>query len=81
MQKVKGLIVPNHNGQALSDNIVQGVDSKPKGPLFLESSGALGRLMAEDPYLSWIISTVAFLFPILQGHSIHFPHTLVSFIL
>jgi hypothetical protein len=62
MQKAKGLVVPNHNGQALFDDIVQGVDNKPRGPLFLEQSDSLGRLMAEDPYLSWMISTVASLF-------------------
>ncbi|ERF72447.1 hypothetical protein EPUS_07904 [Endocarpon pusillum Z07020] len=80
MQKAKGLVVPNHNGQALFEDIVQGVDNKPRGPLFLEQSGSLGRLMAEDPYLSWMISTVASLF---QFHKdvAFISHALVSFIL
>src|SRR5450432_4195598 len=62
MQKAKGLVIPNDNGQALFDDIIQGVEGKPLGPLFLEQSGSLGRLMARGPNLSWMISTVACLF-------------------
>src|SRR5436305_6173711 len=62
MQKAKGLVIANPNARALFDDIIHGVESKPLGPLFLEQSGSLGRLMARDPNLSWMISTVACLF-------------------
>ena len=66
MRKAKGLVTPNRNGQALFDSIIRGGDGKPVKPLFLQQSGSLGRLMAGDPQLCWLISTVACLF---QFHS------------
>jgi hypothetical protein len=62
MSKAKGLVFPNRNGQKFFDAIIEGIDAMPVGPLFLQQSGSLGRLMAGDPNLSWMISTVACLF-------------------
>jgi hypothetical protein len=62
MQKAKGLVFANKKGQQFFDQIIRGLDTVPVGPLFLRQSGSLGRLMAGDPNLSWIVSTVACLF-------------------
>ncbi|RYP00557.1 hypothetical protein DL763_000754 [Monosporascus cannonballus] len=62
MEKAKGLVFVNKNGQKFFDGIISGLDTVPVGPLFLQQSGSLGRLMAGDPSLSWIVSTVACLF-------------------
>lgn len=62
MQKAKGLVFANKNGQQFFDQIICGLDTTPVGPLFLQQSGSLGRLMAGDSNLSWIVSTVACLF-------------------
>lgn len=62
MQKAKGLVFANKTGQQFFDQIIRGLDTVPIGPLFLQQSGSLGRLMAGDPNLSWIVSTVACLF-------------------
>jgi hypothetical protein len=62
MQKAKGLVFANENGQQFFDQIIRGLDTVLVGPLFLQQSGSLGRLMAGDPNLSWIVSTVACLF-------------------
>ena len=62
MDKSKGLVFPNHNGQQILLDIVRGVERKPIGPLFLEQSGSLGRLMASDPNLSWMVTTATGLF-------------------
>ncbi|KAI1376626.1 hypothetical protein F4677DRAFT_419081 [Hypoxylon crocopeplum] len=62
MEKAKGLVVANKNGQGFFDEIIRGLDTQPVGPLFLQQSGSLGRLMAGDPNLSWIVSTIACLF-------------------
>jgi hypothetical protein len=62
MKKSKGLAFANKKGQQFFDQIIHGLDAVPVGPLFLQQSGSLGRLMAGDPNLSWIVSTVACLF-------------------
>lgn len=62
MQKSKGLAFANQQGQQFFDQIIRGMETVPVGPLFLQESGSLGRLMAGDPNLSWIVSTVACLF-------------------
>ncbi|KAI2621783.1 hypothetical protein GGR54DRAFT_79691 [Hypoxylon sp. NC1633] len=62
MEKAKGLVYANKNGQGFFDDIIRGLDTRPVGPLFLQQSGSLGRLMAGDPNLSWVVSTVACLF-------------------
>ncbi|KAH6640431.1 hypothetical protein F5144DRAFT_609434 [Chaetomium tenue] len=66
MEKAKGLAFANRNGLEFFDKVVSGTDALPVGPLFLQQSGSLGRLMAGDPNLNWIVSTVAGLF---QHHS------------
>ncbi|KAH7180277.1 hypothetical protein DER46DRAFT_928 [Fusarium sp. MPI-SDFR-AT-0072] len=62
MEKAKGFAFANQSGQQFFDKIIQGLDTLPVRPLFLQHSGSLGRLMAGDPSLSWIVSTVACLF-------------------
>lgn len=62
MEKAKSLVFANKNGQQFFDEIIHGLDTRPVAPLFLQQSGSLGRLMAGDPHLSWIVSTVACLF-------------------
>jgi hypothetical protein len=62
MEKAKGLVFANESGQKFFDQIISGLDTRSVGPLFLQQSGSLGRLMAGDPNLSWIVSTVACLF-------------------
>jgi len=62
MEKSKGLAFANKNGRELFDQLIGGLDTRPVGPLFLQQSGSLGRLMAGDPKLSWVVSTTASLF-------------------
>ncbi|KAI1138675.1 hypothetical protein F5Y05DRAFT_46689 [Hypoxylon sp. FL0543] len=62
MEKAAGLVFANRNGLGLFEDIIRGLDTQPVGPLFLQQSGSLGRLMAGDPDLSWVVSTVACLF-------------------
>ncbi|KAK4233789.1 hypothetical protein C8A03DRAFT_38481 [Achaetomium macrosporum] len=62
MEKAKGLAFANKNGLQLFDQVISGTATLPVGPLFLQQSGSVGRLMACDPNLSWIVSTVASLF-------------------
>ncbi|KAG4269337.1 hypothetical protein FPRO04_12026 [Fusarium proliferatum] len=62
MEKAKGFAFANQSGQQFFDKIIQGLETLPVRPLFLQQSGSLGRLMAGDPSLSWIVSTVACLF-------------------
>ncbi|KAI9711791.1 MAG: hypothetical protein M1820_001936 [Bogoriella megaspora] len=80
LQKAKGLIVANEDGYKLLHKVVRGVESKPVGPLFLRQSGSLGRLMANDPNLSWLISTVACLFQFHRDDR-YITHTLTSFVI
>ncbi len=62
LEMAKGLVVANQNGQQFFNEIIRSLDVLPVGPLFLQQSGSLGRLMAGDPNLSWIVSTVSCLF-------------------
>ena len=62
MEKSKGLAFANKNGRQFFDQVICGLETRPAGPLYLQQSGSLGRLMAGDPNLSWIVSTVASLF-------------------
>jgi hypothetical protein len=62
MEKAKDLIYANKHGQQFFDKVIRGLDTMNAGPLFLQQSGSLGRLMAGDPHLSWVVSTVACLF-------------------
>ena len=62
MTKAKGLVFPNKNGQNFFEDITRGLETVAVGPLFLRQSGSLGRLLAGDPNLCWMVSTVACLF-------------------
>ncbi|KFA49187.1 hypothetical protein S40293_07203 [Stachybotrys chartarum IBT 40293] len=62
MEKAKDLVFANKHGQQFFDKVIRGLDTMKVGPLFLQQSGSLGRLMAGDPHLSWVVSTVACLF-------------------
>jgi hypothetical protein len=62
MEKSRGLAFANIKGQQFFDEVIRGLDTIPVAPLFLQQSGSLGRLMAGDPNLSWIVSTAASLF-------------------
>jgi hypothetical protein len=62
MEKSRGLAFANTKGQEFFDEVIRGLDTIPVAPLFLQQSGSLGRLMAGDPNLSWIVSTAASLF-------------------
>ncbi|KAJ2967511.1 hypothetical protein NQ176_g9628 [Zarea fungicola] len=62
MEKANGLVIANKNGQQFFDEVIRGLQDAHVGPLFLQQSGSLGRLMAGDPQLSWVVSTVACLF-------------------
>jgi hypothetical protein len=62
MQKAKGVVFTNKQGQQFFDQIIRGLDTVPVKPLFLQQSGSLDRLIAGDPDLSWIVSTVACIF-------------------
>ena len=79
LQRAKGLVIANEHGQALFEGILRGTESKPIGPLFLQQSGSLGRLIAHDPNLSWMISTIACLFQYYRDVR-HITHTVASFI-
>ena len=52
MEKAKGVAFANKNGRELFDQLISGLDTQQVGPLFLQQSGSLGRLMAGDPKLS-----------------------------
>jgi len=62
MERAKGVAFANKNGRELFDQLISGLDTQQVGPLFLQQSGSLGRLMAGDPKLSWMVSTTASLF-------------------
>jgi hypothetical protein len=62
MEKSRGLAFANMKGQRFFNEVIRGLETIPVAPLFLQQSGSLGRLMAGDPNLSWIVSTVASLF-------------------
>jgi hypothetical protein len=59
LQKARGLAFPNRNAQEFFDGVLKGAESHPTMPLFTQTSGSLERLMAKDPELCWVVSTVA----------------------
>lgn len=82
LEKARGLVIANSKGDRFYQAVVAGSRERARGavgPLFAQSSGALGRLMANDPYLCWITSTIACLF---EFHSENFVcDVLCSFIM
>jgi hypothetical protein len=79
LEKARGLVIPNSHGQQFYDAVLSGTQERSVGPLFVQPSGALGRLMANDPFLCWMTSTIACLF---EFHSENFiSDVLCSFIM
>lgn len=62
LEKAKGLAMPNSTGEAIFPAILKRGNELPVGHLFLRTSGSLGLLIARDPNLQWMVSTVACLF-------------------
>ena len=65
LEKASGLVIANSKGNQFYQAVVTGSRVRAHravGPLFAQPSGALGRLMANDPHLCWITSTIACLF-------------------
>ncbi|KAK8097742.1 uncharacterized protein PG998_013228 [Apiospora kogelbergensis] len=62
LEKAKCLAITNSIGEALFPAILKRGDDLPVGHLFLRRSGSLGLLIARDPNLHWMVSTVACLF-------------------
>ncbi|KAF2837767.1 hypothetical protein M501DRAFT_1017548 [Patellaria atrata CBS 101060] len=66
LEKARGLVIPNANGNKFYDLVWTGISSHTVLPLLTQPSGALGRLLVNDPHLCWMTSTIAGLF---QYHS------------
>lgn len=65
LEKARGLVIANSKGNRFYEAVVTGSRDRARGavgPLSAQPSGALGRLMANDPNLCWITSTIACLF-------------------
>lgn len=66
LSKARGAAFPNMTAELLLDDVRKGTHTMVAGPFFPRASGSLGRLMANDPNLSWMVTTVTCLF---QFHS------------
>ena len=68
LKQARGKFFPNKDGLASFEAVVT---AKPQqiGKLIVQPSGSLGRLMARDPELDWMVSTVISLF---QYHNENF---------
>ncbi|KAL9117970.1 MAG: hypothetical protein Q9187_005489 [Circinaria calcarea] len=62
MKKARGLVFPNSAGHAFFADVIKGGEQMLLPHLFLRQSGSLGRLMAGDPWLQWVVSTASCLF-------------------
>jgi hypothetical protein len=62
LEKANGLAVANSRGHEFLKTVNAGTRQHAVGHIFSQPSGSLGRLMARDPYLCWMISTIACLF-------------------
>lgn len=62
LQKARGIALPNSTAQILFEDIRSGIDASDTAPFIPRSGGSLGSLMANDPNLCWMVSTVACLF-------------------
>jgi hypothetical protein len=79
LEKARGLVIANSKGNKFYEAVISGTRERAVGPLFTQPSGSLGRLMAKDPYLCWMTSTIACLF---EFHSEDFiSDVLCSFIM
>lgn len=61
----RGLLRPNDQGEVFLRDVKTGVSTHAVLPLQVQPSGALGRLLLDDPLLCWLISTATCL---LQHH-------------
>lgn len=52
----------NSGGYHFFEALSAGSRERAVGPLFVQQSGSLGRMMAIDPYVCWMTSTIACLF-------------------
>ena len=62
LQRARAIAVPNCTAQTLFDDIRSGIDASETAPFLPLSSGSLSNLMANDPNLCWMVSSVACLF-------------------
>lgn len=62
LQVARGLWAPNPAAQNVFHDITKGGFYPSISHLFLKKSGSLGHLIASDPRLQWMVSTVACLF-------------------
>ncbi|OAP53697.1 hypothetical protein AYL99_12137 [Fonsecaea erecta] len=64
LEKARGLVQANQQGHKFYEAVISGMHTPKRaaGYLFTQSSGSLGRLMAQDPYLRWMTSTITCLF-------------------
>jgi hypothetical protein len=61
-RSARGLALANAQGHRFYDTVVARTQTHAPGPLFVQQSGSLVRMMARDPYLCWVTSTIASLF-------------------
>jgi len=62
LKKARGLVVANSRGQKFYEAVTSGERKRVVGPIFVQPSGSLGRIMTDDPFLCWMTSTTACLF-------------------
>ena len=62
LSKARGAAFPNMTAELLLDDVRKGTHTMVVGPFFPRASGSLGRLMANDPNLGWMVTTVTCLF-------------------
>ncbi|KAH7377498.1 hypothetical protein BKA64DRAFT_648977 [Cadophora sp. MPI-SDFR-AT-0126] len=62
LEKARGLVIANSHGHHFYEAVMAGTTERAVGPLFVQPSGSLGRMMARDPFLCWMTSTIACLF-------------------
>lgn len=62
LEKAQGLVIANSNGNQFYEAVAAGTKERSIGPIYIRPSGSLGHLMAKDPYLRWMTSTIACLF-------------------
>jgi hypothetical protein len=61
-EHARGLLIPNSRGETFLKDVRTGVSSHAVLPLLVQPSGALGRLLLNDPFLCWIVSTTTCFF-------------------
>ncbi|KAI9662903.1 MAG: hypothetical protein M1821_007950 [Bathelium mastoideum] len=61
LSKAKGLAFPNEIGQQFCEKVKESGLQNPLPHIFLSQSGSLGRMMVQDPWLCWIVSSSALL--------------------